>query len=239
MASDTIVDWKLGNISSALGKEFKITVGESTSAVLGLAGSLTIGNKLDFLADPSNLWPFSEIPGIRTVSNFLFGRNEYLMGSKNEYVYNMKSSVLLGGKTDMQASDIDSEGLKKWCLAANGVVTAALFYLSFAGKAMSADYASGSALGWKMGNAIIFSVTLLITVVTLSLAYYATIIKAQIDNLKKSIENSKDNEQIAKVTKEIKALKGSIQTASETLIAVAAIIGFITVAAATAGASKS
>src|SRR5262249_11279258 len=161
-----VLDWKLGNISSALGKEFKMTTGEATSAVIGLAASITLGNKLDLLVDPTNIPPFTRIPGLRPVANFLFGRNEYLIGSKNEYVVNMKSSVLLGGKTDMQASDLASEGPKKWCLATNALVTMALLYLGFAGGAMSSDYSNGKATGWKMGNALIFSVVILVTVVT-------------------------------------------------------------------------
>jgi len=102
--SITPYNWTIGDITSSIGKKFAIVFGEDTKAVVGLSGSITVGNKMDLLCDPFSFLGMIGGAGIthlmHGMSN-LAGRNEYILGGKNECVLLPKFSTTLSGKYDV------------------------------------------------------------------------------------------------------------------------------------------
>lgn len=148
-------NWTMAGITAKPGTTMSVVYGADVKAVLPLSAAITVGNKLDLLFDPSSL--INLIPGVAgaltpagALKGMIFGRNEFVFGSKTEYCLNRKTGVQFDGKDDVNVDKEDQVFLNPMIQAAN--ILALLEMLIFGGAGAAINVGGGVGQGFAVAT---------------------------------------------------------------------------------------
>jgi hypothetical protein len=138
--SDAFKPWSAAGVTSKLGDQLAMTYGESTSAVLGLNGSIVLGNKLDYIIDPAAVLGEYDA-ALRPVLGTLLGRTQIFNCQRAVYQLGQTTNLLLSHKAlNLAPTGNDMPLLAKLWHVSNLCSAVAMFWTVGAGKEITTKW---------------------------------------------------------------------------------------------------